>query len=331
VFGGVQAGILASTGIAFTAVDRWVHIGEWFVAISSVLLVVTLITQPEGIASGAHALVRKIRERRADQPDPAGVIDVDADARPVARRRAGAVGALEVRDLTVRYGGVTAVEDVDLTVEPGKVVGLIGPNGAGKTSVIDAITGFAGASGTIRLGDRDLHAVPTHARIRAGLARTFQSLELYDDLNVDENVSVAAFATNGADTRELVRRALSLTGIEALHDRAAGDLSQGERQLVSIARAYAAEPDILLLDEPAAGLDSGESQWLGGRIRAIAEDGTGVLLVDHDVALVLGVCDFVYVMDLGRVIAAGPPDDIRSNRAVAKAYLGGAPELTEAS
>ena len=230
---------------------------------------------------------------------------------------------VQVEHLTVRYGGVVAVDDVSLQVDAGHVVGLIGPNGAGKTSVIDAVTGFAPATGTVELGGRRLDGLAPHARVRAGLARTFQSLELYDDLTVEENVSVAAFGGRQAAppaARGPGPRPASASS--ALRDRPAGELSQGERQLVSIARACAADPTVLLLDEPAAGLDTTESSWLGERIRAIRASGTGVLLVDHDVALVLDVCDHVYVLDFGPVIAEGTPDDDPADRAVADAYLG---------
>ena len=158
--------------------------------------------------------------------------------------------------------------------------------------------------------------------MRAGLARTFQQLELYDDLSVEENVSVAAFGGRQADRRAAVGRVLESVGISGLSDRPAGELSQGERQLVSIARACAADPRVLLLDEPAAGLDTKESAWLGERIRDLRSSGAAILLVDHDVALVLRVCDHVYVLEFGAVIAEGPPDAIRTNRAVADAYLG---------
>jgi sulfate-transporting ATPase len=217
---------------------------------------------------------------------------------------------------------VVAVAEVSLRVDRGTIVGLIGPNGAGKTSVIDAITGFAPATGSIELAGRHIEGLAPHARVRAGLARTFQQLELYDDLSVEENVSVAAFGGRQDNRRAAVARALHNVGISALADRPAGELSQGERQLVSIARACVAEPSALLLDEPAAGLDTAESAWLGERIRELRSSGTAVLLVDHDVALVLRVCDHVYVLDFGAVIAEGPPDAIRTNRAVADAYLG---------
>src|SRR5699024_3838786 len=147
-----------------------------------------------------------------------------------------------------KYGGVVAVDDVTLEVRPGTVVGLIGPNGAGKTSVIDAITGFARSTGSVTLTGGSLDGLAPHARVRRGLGRTFQSLELYDDLSVEENVSVAAFATSQGDRAAAVTRALDLVGIADLRERPAGELSQGQRQLVSMARACAANPQVLLLD-----------------------------------------------------------------------------------
>ncbi|MDD9372059.1 MAG: branched-chain amino acid ABC transporter ATP-binding protein/permease, partial [Acidimicrobiales bacterium] len=341
VWGGINAGILASTGITFIALDRWVDLGSWFEVISGVLLIITLISNPEGIAGMGHKLAdgwaarRAKRAGRGDAPAERPAMtavgtaeDIDAGAPLVGAAAADGAAdadgaaALEVDHLTVRYGGVVAVNDVSLRVGPGAIVGLIGPNGAGKTSVIDAITGFAGASGSVGLGGSDIAGLAPHARVRAGLARTFQSLELYDDLSVDENVSVAALGGRRSDRHEAVTRALTNVGIADLRHRPAGELSQGERQLVSIARACAAGPSVLLLDEPAAGLDSDESVWLGERLRAIRSAGAAMLLVDHDVNLVLTVCDYVYVLDFGAVIAEGPPDAIRNDRAVAEAYLG---------
>jgi ABC-type branched-subunit amino acid transport system ATPase component/ABC-type branched-subunit amino acid transport system permease subunit len=342
VWGGINAGILSASGIAFIAMDRWVDLGQWFNAITGVLVIVTLIAHPEGIASIGHDLADRWARLRAgpspgaaeagvERPVPAGPgppaaaapMAVPAAAEPVGLPAAAEpVGALDVDGLTVRYGGVLAVSDVALRVDSGRVVGLIGPNGAGKTSVIDAVTGFAPATGAIHLGRRSLGGLRPHARVRTGLGRTFQSLELYDDLSVEENVSVAAFGRRHADRGSAVERALRQAGILGLRERPAGALSQGERQLVSIARACVADPDVLLLDEPAAGLDTSESAWLGERIRSIATAGTGVLLVDHDVALVLDVCDHVYVLDFGVVIAEGTPDEIRADRTVADAYLG---------
>jgi sulfate-transporting ATPase len=322
VWGGIHAGILASSGIVFIALDRWVDLGDWFNVITGLLLVATLIAHPEGIASAGHQIADRVARwragRRADRPAAAPMTSPEPPV-PVP----AAVGtALRVENLGVRYGGVVAVADVSLRVEAGTIVGLIGPNGAGKTSLIDAVAGFAPATGSIELAGRPIDGLASHARVRVGLARSFQQLELYDDLSVEENVSVAAFGGRPADRRAAVARALEGVGIQALRDRQAGQLSQGERQLVSIARACVAEPRVLLLDEPAAGLDPTESTWLGERIGDIRSSGTAVLLVDHDVGLVLRVCDYVYVLDFGAIIAEGPPESIRANRAVADAYLG---------
>ena len=207
-------------------------------------------------------------------------------------------------------------------------MGLIGPNGAGKTSLIDAVTGFAPADGTVALNGERIDGLPAHARVRKGLARTFQALELYDDLTVEENVAAAVFSTAHEDRHRQVNDALERAGLAALRERQAGELSQGERQLVSIARACASEPRVLLLDEPAAGLDTADSRRLGARIRDIAATGTGVLLVDHDIALVLGVCDYIYVLDFGAVIVEGEPATIRADRGLADAYLGRLHEAT---
>jgi sulfate-transporting ATPase len=322
VWGGINGGILAGTGVVFVALDKWVHVGEWFGVISGVLLIYTLIRNPEGLAHFFHKVAVKVPDSWLLLRRRAG--GAEAPAAPAERAPAviGARPLLEVRDLVVRYGGVVAVDGVTLSVPPGRIVGLIGPNGAGKTSVIDAVTGFTKATGDVEVAGESVAGLPPHARVRKGVARTFQSIELYDDLSVDENVSVSVIAAAAHHRAATVTRALDLVGIARLRDRAAGDLSQGERQLVSIARACATSPRVLLLDEPAAGLDTAESEWLGQRIRAIADTGTGVLLVDHDVGLVLGLCDHVYVLDFGKLIAEGDAATIRSDVGVAEAYLG---------
>jgi sulfate-transporting ATPase len=317
-----MSGILASTGITFIALDRWVDLGQWFQVITGVLLIVTLITYPEGVAGAGHELADRLARFRRRRP-PAEAERVALMARePSAPMPQHEGAALQVNDLTVRYGGVVAVSDVSLRVDRATIVGLIGPNGAGKTSIIDAVTGFAPARGSVELDGKPIDALAPHSRVRAGVARTFQALELYDDLSVEENLSVAALAGRQADRHAAVTRALEAVGIGPLRERPAGELSQGERQLVSIARACVAEPSVLLLDEPAAGLDPTENMRLGERIGDIRSTGTGVLLIDHDVALVLRICDWVYVLDFGNVIAQGAPDTIRSSRAVADAYLG---------
>jgi len=231
---------------------------------------------------------------------------------------------LSIRDMTVRYGGVLALKNVSLDVPRGTIVGLIGPNGAGKTTLIDALSGFARASGSLSLGGRSIGGLSAHERARAGLGRTFQSIELYDDLSVEENVAVgmAAARSPAGHSNPTLARTLDLLGITEQRHRPARELSQGQRQLVSVARALVGGPDVLLLDEPAAGLDSTESVWLGERLEAIRASGVTILLVDHDMHLVLGLCDEIHVLNFGEEIAAGAPDVIRNDRAVAAAYLG---------
>jgi sulfate-transporting ATPase len=317
VSGGILAGITAATGVVYLAADRWVSLGRWFVVITGVGLIVTLIQYPEGLASAGHQLARRLHRFRLFRP-PHRRLALPDEAAPAPA--SGTV--LAVEHLTVRYGGVVAVSDVGLHVDAGTVVGLIGPNGAGKTSLIDAVTGFTPAEGSVVLhGDR-VDGLKAHARVRRGLARTFQSLELYDDLTVEENVSAALFGTAREHRHGQLAAALDRVGLSELAEREAGELSQGERQLVSIARACAADPSVLLLDEPAAGLGPRDTRQLGERIRAIAASGTGVLLVDHDVGLVLDICDYIYVLDFGAVLVEGEADVIRSDKAFADAYLG---------
>jgi ABC-type branched-subunit amino acid transport system ATPase component len=241
---------------------------------------------------------------------------------------------LEAAGISVSFGAVHALEGVDLEVGAGKLVGLIGPNGAGKTTFIDAITGFVQASGTVRLRDHDISKLPPHRRAHLGLARTWQTIELFDDLSVQENLAVAGGRPSLSSTfAEIVfgrepraeRMAEEMLGLLDLDDIAAempANLSQGRRKLVGIARALAARPSLLLLDEPAAGLDTHESQDLGRRLRKLVDDGLPTLLIDHDMGLVLGICDEIYVLDFGKVIAHGTPDEVRSNADVLAAYLG---------
>ena len=243
--------------------------------------------------------------------------------------------------LSVHFGGVHAVEDVDLAVEEGQLVGLIGPNGAGKTTLIDALTGFVRYTGVVELDGRDLGGLPPHARALRGLARTWQSTELFDDLTVRENLAVGAerpsfLALAGEvvgrriPTGEAPDEALQLLDLGGIADAMPAELTQGQRKLVGVARAIAMRPRLLCLDEPAAGLDSRESDDLGQRLRQIADAGTTTLLIDHDMGLVLNICDRIVVLEFGKVIAAGPPDEVRRDARVVKAYLGGAATRQEA-
>lgn len=244
---------------------------------------------------------------------------------------------LDVQGLRVTYGGVVAVDDATLTVDDGQVVGLIGPNGAGKTSMIDALTGYHPPSaGSVVFDGEDVTRVKADRRSRKGLVRTFQSVELFDDLTVEENMLVAAehvgvlqpfkdmFLPHRQRGRDAVAWATSTLGIEDLLDRMPTDLSHGQRKLVSVGRALAQRPRVVLLDEPAAGLDSDESLAFGEQLRALPAAGVSVLLVDHDMGLVLSVCDVVIVLDFGRIIARGTADQIRNDPKVVEAYLGSA-------
>jgi branched-chain amino acid transport system ATP-binding protein len=242
---------------------------------------------------------------------------------------------LQASSLSVRFGGVHAVESVDIDVEEGQLVGLIGPNGAGKTTFIDAITGFVRYTGRVELDGRDLAGMPPHTRARLGLARTWQSTELFDDLTVRENLAVAAerpsFLSLAAELagKRLggsapADQALDLLVLGSISEAMPAELTQGQRKLVGVARAIAMRPRLLCLDEPAAGLDTRQSEDLGQRLRQIADAGTTTLLIDHDMGLVMNICDRIVVLEFGKVIAAGPPDEIRRDPRVVKAYLGGA-------
>ena len=242
---------------------------------------------------------------------------------------------LSTSGVSVSFGGVRALVDADLEVREGQLVGLIGPNGAGKTTFIDAISGFVPCRGRVELDGRDLSSLPPHARARLGLARTWQSIELFDDLTVRENLAVASHRPSVWVTVKetlgkpfagaaVIDTALALLGLEAMADAMPSDLSQGQRKLIGVARALAAEPRLICLDEPAAGLDTHESEELGRRLREVVDSGTPMLLVDHDMGLVLSISDYVVVLEFGKVIAHGPPEAVRRDPRVVTAYLGGA-------
>jgi branched-chain amino acid transport system ATP-binding protein len=242
---------------------------------------------------------------------------------------------LEIEGLSVVFGGVAAVDDVSFAVAEGALVGLIGPNGAGKTTTIEAVTGFVQpAAGVVRFLGSDVTGLPPHRRARLGLVRTFQSVELFDDLTVRDNLRAAAnrrnmwrsigdlFAPRWHGDEAAVDRALDVVGLRDAADTLPNELSQGQRKLAGVARALACRPRLVLLDEPAAGLDATETMALGQRLRDVVDDGVAILLVDHDMGLVLGTCDRIVVLDFGRVLADGTPEQIRRDDHVVAAYLG---------
>ncbi len=242
---------------------------------------------------------------------------------------------LSTRGLGVRYGGVTANADIDIAVSGGEIVGLIGPNGAGKTTFVDAVTGFVKAEGEVLLGGDRVEKTSPHRRRNAGMARTWQAGELFADLTVAQNLAVAVqpiglrallldVFTGSRPPAGVVEEALDLVGLGDVADRRPGELTLGQQKLVGVARALVGGTRMVLLDEPAAGLDTHESREFGQELRRIAATGVGILLIDHDMSLVLDVCDRLYVLDFGRVIASGSPHEIQEDPAVVAAYLGSA-------
>lgn len=235
---------------------------------------------------------------------------------------------LELEGVTVRFGGQTAVNDVSLSVAPGIVTGLIGPNGAGKTTTFNVISGLQDpVSGTVRFDGRSINRLSPHKRARLGIARTFQRLELFGSLTARENLLTAAefHRTWGNPTEkpaDTVDRIVELLGIAAVIDVRADQLPTGQARLVELGRALAVEPKLLLLDEPASGLDDQETGPFANLLTQVAASGIAVLLVEHDMALVMRVCQQIAVLDFGSIIATGDPVAIRSNPLVLEAYLG---------
>ncbi|MEX5631744.1 ABC transporter permease subunit [Parafrankia sp. FMc2] len=273
---------------------------------------------------------------------PARGADLPAGPATGPLRQVGAVAyparpaTLSVWGLSVRFGAVEAIRSVDLRVEPGQIVGVIGPNGAGKTTVIDAITGYTSSvSSSLMLGETRLDRLPPHLRARAGISRSFQNLELFEDLTVLENIQAAcdprdarAYLGDLVFPRSRPLPAAAAAAVEAFglrEDllRTVSELSYGRRRLLAIARAVATCPSVLLLDEPCAGLDETESAGVAALLRRLADHwNLGILLNEHDMEVVMRICDQIVVLDGGEVIARGTPGQIRVDPRVRSAYLG---------
>jgi ABC-type branched-subunit amino acid transport system ATPase component len=237
--------------------------------------------------------------------------------------------------LTVRFGGVIAVDSFSVAIESDLLTGIIGPNGAGKTTFIDAISGLVRSSGEITFDGQSIAKWRPHKRAKAGIGRTFQGLELFDEFTIEENLLIPAessrrwailadliLPTTDRGGKRAAKEALERVGIAHLANAYPSELSLGERKLISIARALSGGAHLILLDEPAAGLNSEESLRLGETLRVLVRSGLTVVLVDHDMGLVLSVCDAIHVLDFGKLIASGSPDEIREDERVIEAYLG---------
>ncbi|OLT16168.1 hypothetical protein BJF78_14855 [Pseudonocardia sp. CNS-139] len=306
----------------------------WLSTIGGLVVVLLALLHPDGMAGAQIQQFRHVVAwlRRgpaasppvAPEPEPA---DLPARARPAR---------LDVEGLVVRFGGVTAVAGASLTVASGRIVGLIGPNGAGKTTLIDAVTGFVvPAEGRVALAGADITRLPVHRRTRAGVSRSFQSLELFESSTVRENLAVASdpagsrtyltdlVASRRSPLTPAAVAAVRELGLEEFLDVPVNALSYGRRRLVAIARAVAGRPSVLLLDEPAAGLDAAETAELARVLRRLAESWEiGVLVVEHDMSFVMSLCDELVVLNFGHQIARGTPEEIRRDPKVVAAYLG---------
>ena len=244
---------------------------------------------------------------------------------------------LELRDLSKNFGGVRAVDKLTVTIEKGEIFGLIGPNGSGKSTAVNLICGvFSVSEGAILLNGKDLGTMPPHRRLRAGIARTFQNIRLFGELTVWQNLSVARNSIEDVAgqgflsrwfgstkrVREEIDEMLEFAGLADKGDELAANLAFGEQRRLELARALATKPKMLLLDEPAAGMNLEEVKDLDERIRKLRDSGITVLLVEHVMELVMGVADRIAVLNFGQKIAEGSPIAIQNDPAVQEVYLG---------
>jgi branched-chain amino acid transport system ATP-binding protein len=246
------------------------------------------------------------------------------------KARSDRAPTLSVRGLEVRFGAFTAVSGVDLDVWPGEIVGVIGPNGAGKSTLVNALAGVVTPrTGAITLNDRSLARQRPSKRARLGLVRTFQTAELFGSLSVHDNIALGRHGVGSAPDQSFVDVATGALRLDAVTELSTDNLGGGQRKLVELLRALAATPDVLLLDEPVAGVPTRDrTKVLDLLRRHVDERDAGALLIEHDMDFVSSICDWVYVMNAGEVIASGPWEQISTNRTVLDAYIGSAGSAT---
>jgi ABC-type branched-subunit amino acid transport system ATPase component/branched-subunit amino acid ABC-type transport system permease component len=351
ISGGILGGNSSNPGSLGGQIITEIGLGAWISVVSGALLLVTIVFNPDGVLPNVTQMIRKAAGKVAPRMPAAppwitglrstgtsGGLMGTADA---AVKRPGKV-SLEIRDLRVVFGSTTVVDGVNCNFGGGEVVGVIGPNGAGKTTFIDAITGYVPADGTVTLNGKRLHKRPAYRRNRAGVSRSFQSLELFEDLSVLDNLSVALRLSSRLEwltclvwrrrTRANleVQAAIAEFGLGDVLNERPGQLPYGMRRLVAICRSLASNPSVLLLDEPAAGLGDADRRELQRLIRRLADEwGMAVVLVEHDVELVMNVSDRVMALEYGKLIAEGTPAEIRQHPEVVRSYLGAEEQAVE--
>ena len=312
---GRTLGPLVGAAVVVLLPELLASLAEYRLVVFGAGLLIVLWAAPDGIAGVLARLV--IPEASAPDPKP----DIDLALAHIT----GSGGSLVAEGVRVAFGGVVAVAGVDLTAPPGRVTSVIGPNGAGKTTLLNLVSGFQRPdSGTVRVGSREITGQPAYDAARAGLARTFQTAQPFGGLSVLDNVRLGLLrgSWRGEAPAALARALLSLVGYAGSETRLAATLPHVDRRLVEIARALATGPAVLLLDEPAAGLDEADTVKLGGLLQRLADAGLAVVLVEHDMSLVMSISDEIVVLDAGRRIASGAPAAVRADPAVKAAYLG---------
>lgn len=336
IIGGSASIYGAAFGAAILVIGplRATALQEFSLPFFGLLLIVGGLFFRGGIAELLHRLIRSRILKDDLAPDVEAAIAASAELPPISGE------VLTARGIVKRFGGNTALAGVDLVARPGQVTALIGPNGSGKTTLLNVVGGFLKPDeGTVELGDRDVTGLPAHRLAKAGIARTFQTPQIPKGLTVAEVVEVARYRTEPTSivsgmltlpgTRRTMRRdraeavrLLSVMGIAHLADRPAEELPLGTRRILEVARALASDPAVLLLDEPASGLDEAEVEALAGVIRRLRDAGATIVLVEHNFEMVLRIADRIDVLHLGRMIAGGTPDEVRDDPEVIESYLG---------